>query len=915
LIQYGEVYRYASLFLNPGFVNYRKGNNMKLLIIDGNSIINRAFYGIRILSTAGGEYTNAVYGFLSTYFKLMEEESPDGVCVCFDLKAPTFRHLEYADYKAGRRPMPEELVSQLPLLKEVLDTMGVTRCELAGFEADDLLGTIARLGEEHGDEMIIVTGDRDSLQLTTEHTKVKIVTSKEGKTITTDHTPDVILEKYGVTPAGLIEVKALMGDKSDNIPGVAGIGEKTALELIKNYKSVEAIYADLDGLDVKSGIREKLRKDRDAAFMSLRLATIDRFAPVEYCNTCMKLKTADEGALYRLFTRLEFKAFIKKLGLKPAAPVPVQAEPVDTAAKEVILRRVENEDDADMLCAYVKNRLVSVLIDEEEQYLAVCASGGETDIVYIAVAADLAYPVWEKLLRTIGRGDVRKICHDAKPLYLKMRRKEMEFQSVVFDTAVAAYLLDPVASGYGLGTLAKRYLDEDLPDPVHEDPAAFSPLVDQEAAIASLTAYVRANARLGGVMPQLLRTQGMDTLYYEIELPLSEVLADMQYLGVKVDLNALCAFSDELLEEIGALEKKIYALAGMEFNINSPKQLGELLFDVMDLPFKKKTKSGYSTDIDILQKLKEYHPIIPEIIEYRSLTKLRSTYAEGLKKYVSSADGRIHSTFHQLVTATGRISSADPNLQNIPVRTARGAQLRRMIVSEPGYTLVDADYSQIELRVLAHIADDTSLKEAFASGGDIHRATAASVEGVAPEDVTPEMRSRAKAVNFGLVYGMSEFSLAESIGISRAEAKRYIENYFSKYPGVKRYMEEIKETAKAQGYVTTLMGRRRALPELASSNHNIRAFGERVALNTPIQGTAADIIKAAMVRVHRRLKAEGLKSRLILQVHDELIVETAKEEKDIVLTLVEEEMRSAMELSVALVADAASGDTWFDAKK
>jgi len=884
---------------------------MKLLLIDGNSIINRAFYGIRILSTAGGEYTNAVYGFLSTYFKLVEEESPDGVCVCFDLKAPTFRHLEYAEYKAGRRPMPEELVSQLPLLKEVLDTMGVTRCELAGYEADDLLGTIARLAVEHGDEAIILTGDRDSLQLTGEHTKVKIVTSKEGKTIVTDHTPEIIQEKYGVTPAGLIEVKALMGDKSDNIPGVAGIGEKTALDLIQKYGTVEAIYRDLDALAVRDSVREKLRRDEDAAFMSLRLAKIDCFAPVEYCDTCMALRAYDPGALYRLFSRLEFRAFIKKLGLKPG----MAAVPTESTAQEhsMELVSVASRTDVDTLIKQMDGRTVTYMTGVE--YLAVCLSEAKKDTVYIAVEAELEASLWRQLLAALFSNATSKKCCDCKKEYLYAMEQGIAYENLIFDIAIAGYLLDPTVSSYGIDTLAKRYLGEELPPPVHDEDNAFSPFGDRVAANTSLAAYVCAAARLSDVLAEKLKEQGLETLYYEAELPLAEVLADMQYRGIRIDTEALKAYADALTAEINVLEKKIYSMAGVEFNINSPKQLGELLFEVLDLPFKKKTKSGYSTDIDVLNKLRNHHPIIPEIIEYRSLKKLRSTYAEGLVKFVSQKDGRIHSNFNQLVTATGRISSADPNMQNIPVRTQRGAELRKMFAAKDGCTLVDADYSQIELRILAHIADDKALKDAFASGGDIHRATAASVEGVAFEDVTPEMRSRAKAVNFGLVYGMSDFSLGESIGISRAEAKRYIENYFDKYPGVKRYMEEIKETAKAQGYVTTLMGRRRYLPELASTNHNIRSFGERVALNTPIQGTAADIIKIAMVRVYRRLKKDGLKSRLILQVHDELIVETVREELDAVLCLVEEEMRGAMTLSVALVADAASGDNWYDAKK
>ncbi len=888
---------------------------MKLLIIDGNSLINRAFYGIRILSTAGGEYTNAVYGFLSTYFKLIDEESPDGVCVCFDLKAPTFRHLEYAEYKAGRRPMPEELVTQIPLLKEVLDTMGISRCELAGYEADDLLGTIARLCREHGDEAVIVTGDRDSLQLSDVNTRVKLVTSREGKTITTDYTPETILETYGVSPKSLIQVKALMGDKSDNIPGVAGIGEKTALDLIKKYETVEKLYDVLDEADIRASVKEKLSRDRDNAFMSLHLAEIDCFAPVEYCNTCMALRPIDENALYRLFTRLEFRAFIKKLGLKPSAQTADTVKP-SGENREFSVISVTNDETAKNLCDRITtSKEISFLLGDGEEYLSVSLNNGDKDSVYILINGEVSKTAWDETLTALANTDAKKICHDSKSVYSLWIRSGIDYKNIGFDTAVAAYLIDPAASAYEIYALANRYLGEELPEPVHLSDGAFSPLGDRDVALQSLALYTHTLSRLSSTLSSRLSEQGMDKLFMEVELPLSEVLASMEHDGIKVDTSALTAYSAQLTVEINALEKTIYSLADMQFNINSPKQLGELLFEKLALPHKKKTKSGYSTDIDTLNAIRTYHPIIDAIIEYRSLTKLRSTYADGLMKFISPGDLRIHSNFQQLVTATGRISSTDPNLQNIPVRTQRGAELRRMFVAREGYTLVDADYSQIELRVLAHIADDRALKEAFASGGDIHRATAASVEGVDFDDVTPEMRSRAKAVNFGLVYGMSEFTLAENIGVTRKEAKAYIENYFSKYPGVKRYMDEIKEKAKQDGYVTTLMGRRRYLPELSSSNFNIRSFGERVALNTPIQGTAADIIKIAMVRIFNRLKNEKLKSRLILQVHDELIVETKKDELETVMALVEEEMRGAMGLSVELVADAASAPNWFDAKK
>lgn len=883
---------------------------MKILAIDGNSIISRAFYGIRPLTTTEGIPTNAIYGFLSTYLKTCEEESPDAVAVCWDLKSPTYRHMEYAAYKAGRRPTPQELLAQIPLMKEVLQAMGVMCCELEGYEADDLLGTISRICEDCPDcSCVILTGDRDSFQLAGPSTRIKLVTTKAGHPVTTDYTPETIQETFGVTPALMIDVKALMGDASDNIPGVAGVGEKTALTLVQKYGGIRNIYDRLPELDIRDSLRKKLADGEESAWMSRRLAEIDRTAPLAFTPQAAIDLPADEAKLFELLRRLELRSFITRMRLSPAAvpSAPREPEPAsvparfaaDSAALSALTEKLRAAED-----------VIPLICQENLDWVAL--SCGED--AWVVRREDFPAPDYAAFLALLMSDGVSKTGHDIKHILVRLFEQKIPFGGFSFDSAVAAYLCNPATGKYELPRIAAAYLDTELPPAAYEEETAFSPLSDNTAALTAIAAHLAAIARLRKVLTAKLEEQGMTKLMFDMELPLTEVLAYMQAIGFRIDKKRLVDYGEELAARIAWLENAIYEAAGEQFNINSPKQLGEVLFEKLGLPSGKKTKSGYSTDIDALRRIEPLHPIGGLLIEYRQLAKLKSTYADGLAKVISPADGRIHSSFNQLVTATGRISSTEPNLQNIPVRQERGAELRRMFVAEEGWLLVDADYSQIELRILAHISNDPGMKAAFAAGGDIHRMTAASVEGVPPEEVTPQMRSRAKAVNFGLVYGMSDFTLAANIGISRAAAREYINNYFTMFPGVRRYMEEIKARAKEEGSVSTLFGRRRPLPEIKSSNFNVRAFGERVALNTPIQGTAADIIKLAMVAVYRRLRRENLRARLILQVHDELIVEAPREEAEYVRRLLTEEMQNAMHLDVTLVADAAVGEDWYSAK-
>lgn len=876
---------------------------MKFMVIDGNSILNRAFYGVRLLTNHDGLPTNAIYGFLSTLFRLQDEYTPDRTIVCFDVKEKTFRHQKFDSYKATRKGMPDELAAQLPVMKEVLDALGIIRCEKGGFEADDLIGTISRKAEEQGDDCLIVTGDRDSLQLVSAHTTVHLVSSKGGQDTSRDITPEAFREEYGFDPIRLIDLKALMGDSSDNISGVPGVGEKTAMNLLHTFGSLDEVYRHLDAPEIKKGLRDKLTNGEQAARDSYWLATIERDAPLPIDMQALPDAQMDRDALYDLLTRLEFKSFLTRLGLsKTEAPAPTAAE-----RKRVELTDLESAQK--QLDALTELSAVPLFAAPGLRAFALLAQ----DTVYLLSSDSFSVADWDTVTARLFAGDIKLVMHDAKPTYVELLEAGMAAQGVLFDTSIAAYLLDPTASSYDLERVALSYLNRELPkvDLAAED--AFSPLGGRDSALAAMTANVEAIADIYAEASARLEEQGMHKLFFEMEMPLMTVLAEMQQAGCKADADQLCAFGEQLDTRIAALTEQIYEAAGHEFNIQSSKQLGVVLFEELGLPYKKKTKTGYSTSAEVLESLAGYHPMIADVLEYRQLTKLKSTYVDGLLKVIAP-DGRIHSHFQQTVTATGRLSSVDPNLQNIPVRTELGRELRRMFVAEQGRVLVDADYSQIELRVLAHVADDDAMIEAFRGGQDIHATTASKVYGVPVEEVTPQMRSSCKAVNFGIVYGISDFSLAQDIGVTRKEAAAFIQSYLDTYPGVHHYMESIKQSARERGYVETLFGRRRALPELNSKNFNLRSFGERAAMNTPIQGTAADIIKIAMLRVRDRLKAEGFEARLILQVHDELILEAPEHEAERAAALLREEMEHAAELRVPLVAEAKIGHSWYETK-
>ena len=848
---------------------------MKLVILDGNSIVNRAFYGIRQLSAPDGTPTNGVYGFLAILRKLIDAEKPDSLCVAFDLKAPTFRHKRYDGYKAQRKGMPEELAVQIPILKEVLDEMGILRLELEGYEADDLLGTVGKRCEASGWDCRIVTGDKDSFQLISDTTHVCHVKSRMGQTETKEYTPELFREEYGFEPVRIVDLKALMGDSSDNIPGVAGVGEKTAMDLVQRYTTLQNIYDKLDELDIKEGVRKKLREGRESAELSYELATICTSVPIEFEPADALWNENYKSGLYGLFKKLGFNKFIEKWGIEA---------PQETAESvEISHMRTSDTPSYDELCKAVNAaELIAVTAGENLDSLEIC--DGET--VFIAHWSALGDD-YDKLLKLVFSDAVNKVSHNVKELMSRLLADGLPLDGFVYDTALAAYLLDATESDYDLHRVSMRYCGAEL-------------------------SGAEAIYRLKPVTEEKLKELQMDKLYYEIELPLCRVLAEMQDTGFMVDRMALSAFGDSLTGSIDALRNEIYKQAGGEFNINSPKQLGEVLFERLVLPAGKKTKTGWSTNADVLEKLRGKHPIIDMILDYRMLTKLKSTYADGLLKLIDP-DGRIRTNFQMTVTATGRLSSTEPNLQNIPVRKELGAQIRKMFIASEGKVLVDADYSQIELRLLAHISGDEHMQAAFMSGEDIHRVTASQVFNTPLSEVTSLQRSRAKAVNFGIVYGISSWSLAQDIGVFPNEAKAYMDAYLEKYSGVREYMKNIVEKAKAEGYVKTLYNRRRALPELKSSNFNTRSFGERVALNMPIQGTAADIIKLAMVNVYNRLKAEGLESKLILQVHDELICECPEHEAQRVAELLSEEMSGAAKLSVPLTVDAKIGHSWAEA--
>ena len=848
---------------------------MKLMILDGNSIVNRAFYGIRMLNAPDGTPTNGVYGFLSILKKLLEEQKPEAVCVAFDLKAPTFRHLRYEGYKAQRKGMPEELAIQMPILKQVLDAMGILRLELEGYEADDLLGTVASVCSSKDWDCRIITGDKDSFQLISSMTHVCHVKSRMGQTTTTEYTPELFFDEYGFEPKHIVDLKALMGDASDNIPGVPGVGEKTAMSLIQNYGNLENIYADLDTLDIKDGMRKKLRDGKDSAFLSYELATIITDAPIEFSPDNALWNENYKPELYDVLKKLGFNKFIEKWGI-------AESEAAPSADSIVRMPHIENAEFEEIKKAVDAADEISVFVDDSFDSIEICDGNCVYHARWTVLGDDYAC-----LTELIFSDKTKKISHNVKDLMTQLISEKLPLDGFIYDTALACYLLDATAGDYSLSRVSIGHCGTEL-------------------------SGAEAIYRLYSITKQKLEQLGMTKLFYEIEMPLCRVLADMQNQGFLINKAALVSFGESLTEDIKKLEKEIYDIAGCEFNINSPKQLGDVLFEKLMLPAGKKTKTGWSTNADVLEKLRGKHSIINMVLDYRMLTKLKSTYADGLVKLID-ADGRIRTNFRMTVTATGRLSSTEPNLQNIPVRKELGSHIREMFTAAKGNVLVDADYSQIELRLLAHISGDEHMREAFMSGEDIHTVTASQVFNTPVEDVTSLQRSRAKAVNFGIVYGISAWSLAQDIGVTPNEAKAYMDAYLSKYDGVHRYMKDIVEKAKHDGYVETIYSRRRNLPELKSSNFNTRSFGERIALNMPIQGTAADIIKLAMVNVYSRLKSEGLKAKLILQVHDELICECPEDEAETVAEILRSEMSRAAELSVPLTVDVKIGHNWAEA--
>ena len=864
----------------------------KLLILDSNSILNRAFYGVRYLSAKDGTPTNAIYGFLNILLKLIKEQEPDYICAAFDVKAPTFRHKQYEGYKAQRKPMPEGLAAQMPLAKDVLRAMGVTILEKEGYEADDIIGTVARLCEESEISCFIATGDKDDLQLASDKTKVILTVTKSGYNETIIYDDKAVKEKYHVTPTEFIDVKALMGDPSDNIPGVKGVGEKTAMSLIEKHHSIEYIYENIDDIGLKGTMLQKMKDGREMAFMSKELATINRNTPIEFnAEKCVFDGFENNGELYEILKRLELNSIIKKLDLSGVDNVKENEDIFKDFSYQV--------GDKNM----ISGDKVTVVLDFDGDNISSAAVGAGNNAVVLNEQDDI-----KELLED---DSIAKVMFDVKEAIVKLNCR-IDIKNIADDTAIAAYLVDPAKNEYTIEKLASEYFGTVIEKPEVKQLSLLDDVeTDRSEYLAKCAVALGVlNERIG----DKIKENGQEKLYQGVELPLVTVLAHLEINGFLVDDHQLKEFADKLGEKIDALTNEIYMLAGEEFNINSPKQLGVILFEKLELKPVKKTKTGYATNADVLEKLRDKHPIVNFIMEYRQLAKLKSTYCDGLRAVVNPNTHRIHSVFTQTVTVTGRLSSTEPNLQNIPTRTELGREIRKMFVAKEGYVLVDADYSQIELRVLAHIANDETMINAFRNNEDIHAVTASQVLGIPLEDVTKEQRSSAKAVNFGIVYGIGEFSLAQDLHISVKEAKAYIESYLEKYHGVRNYMESIKEQAKKDGYVKTMLNRIRYIPELKSPNYNIRQFGERVALNTPIQGTAADIIKLAMVRVDNRLINEGLKSKLILQVHDELIVEAHKDEVDKVKQILSEEMQSAMELNVPLKVDMSTGHSWYDAK-
>ena len=892
----------------------------KLIVVDGNSIVNRAFYGImgsKMLQTADGTYTNAVYGFLAILFKELDEVKPDYIAVAFDLKAPTARHKMYDGYKANRKGMPEELAAQMPILKDVLRAMNITIIEKEGYEADDVLGTLSRIGENSGLDVVLLTGDRDSFQLATDKVSIYIPRTKAGKTETEIFNRDKVLEVYGVEPKQMIEVKGLQGDTSDNIPGVPGIGEKTALSLVKKYGTIDHLYECVENNtdDLKGKQREKIAENKELAMLSKTLGTINLETPIEKSIDDLKMKEWNKSEVYKIFKELKFNRYIDRFNLKEEIVENDNVEPTMTMDFEKAVINAEKFNDIKK--KVIENKVCYFYVETVEDTNSIIKKKIKSISIYIKDENKVYdYKVSNILeLKDIFESeDVLKCSYDLKDIYILCKEAGINPKNFMFDIRIAGYLLNSTTNQYSISDLMNEYLgiNINVDDGKQEQLNLFD--VQEEKENEQIAVYAYSIGNLHDVLEKDLKENGMYDLFNNIEMPVLEVLADMQYRGMYVDKNELIAYGDELKVKLDELTNKIHELAGEEFNINSTKQLGEVLFEKLKLPVIKKTKNGYSTDVDTLEKLQCEHEIIEYILEYRQLAKLNSTYIEGMIPYINKNTGRIHSYFHQTVTATGRISSTEPNLQNIPTRIEIGKKLRKVFKPAENKIFLDADYSQIELRILAHVSKDETMVDNFIHDEDIHAQAASRVFGVPLDEVTKELRSKAKAVNFGIVYGISDFGLAGQIHSSRKQAKQYIEQYLEKYNGIKTFMDEAVEDAKKKGYIETMYNRRRYIPELTSKSYMVRKFGERVAMNTPIQGTAADIMKIAMINVFRELKDRKLNSKIVLQVHDELLIETDIKEKEEVREILVNNMEHAAKLLVPLKVEVAEGENWYDAK-
>lgn len=888
--------------------------NEKIMIVDGSSLLYRAFYALPLLTTKEGIYTNGIYGFLTMLYKVMEEKEPDYISIVFDKKGPTFRHEEYKEYKGTRQSTPSELVQQFPMIREILDAMNVKYLELSGFEADDIAGTLAKMGEDKGLEVILVTGDKDYLQLATDKTKVLI--TRKGITDMEEFNRVTIIEEYGITPEQLIDLKGLMGDQSDNIPGVPGIGEKTGLKLLKEYGTIENVYENLDNITAKR-LKENLIEHKDLAFLSRRLGEIVTHVPIDMEIEDLKIEEPDWEKLMKMYENLEFNSLIKKF----SSEYTPEEETLNSPLKYNIIKQDGYDGLIDTIKLEGKFVFKFVLSDDnyiEDKIIAIGIKTQkiETDIIYLKDNEERFINSFRSVFED---KEIKKIGHNLKSDIVVLSRLGIEVENIEFDSMIAQYLINPAQNTYSINDISKEYLayygvDGETLFGKGKNRRRFSNLSEEEIC-EYLSFILDTVINVEAKMKKLLEEQEMLDLYYDVELPLVQVLASMEYYGFKIDVEELNKLGNEYEAEINELTIEIHELAEMEFNIKSPKQLGEILFEKMSLPVIKRTKTGYSTDAGVLDKLRDQHPIIEKVLRYRQIVKLKSTYIDGLLALINDETNRIHSSFNQTITTTGRISSTEPNLQNIPIRTGDGRKIRKAFIAEnSNYTLVDADYSQIELRVLAHISQDPKLMEAFINNEDIHQKTASEVFHVLKEDVSSELRDRAKAVNFGIVYGISDYGLSMDLNISRNEAKEYIDNYLANYIMVKKYMEDIVEEGKKKGYVETILHRRRYVPELTAKNFNIKSFGERIAMNTPIQGSAADIIKMAMVKVYNQLKKRNLRSRLILQVHDELIIEATRDEVDEIKDMLKDLMENAIKLKVPITVDLEVGDSWYDAK-